>query len=250
MNSSMKKDDIILEFNSPEEKKIPSNKKKQSGGNSYFYKVANHAELYKLGSSYLEDFKSGLKSFTISSTGYYNSQQKTIIGLASFFDHYDDLKIAIISDNLFNGYFQEIITASEQKKIPLFVSEYDLNIFSFHQHFDFIDFNIILDIPNKKENIDYEQRVNDIINYYDVIFWDMPELYKIQADPEAYYPAMQSFDSLSIIASKSMTKTGEVSSIRSFFESYNISIKGLLFDPFLEVKTNIAPKKAWWKIFT
>lgn len=246
MNTA-RKDDIVLEFNS--KKEDIKHVEKESSTNSYFYKVANHAELYKLGSSYLDDFKAGLKSFTISSTGYYNSQQKTIIGLASFFDHYDDLKIAIISDNLFNGYFQEVISSSKQRKIPLSLSGHELDFFSFHHHFDFIDLNILLDIPNKKENTNYEQRVNDIINYYDVIFWDMPELHNIQNTPEIYYPAIQSFDSLSIIVSKSMSKSVEVDFIRNFFESYNISIKGLLFDPFLEEKAEVKEKKAWWKFF-
>jgi hypothetical protein len=247
MSNTAKKDELILEFNT----KRPSKKIEKNNKNNYFYKVANHSELYKLGSSYLEDFKAGLKSFTISSTGYFNSQQKTILGLASYFDHYDDLKIAIISNNLFNGYFQEIIENSESREIELVGSDYNLNFFSFHHHFDFIDLNIILDIPNKRDDIDYEVRINDIISYYDIIFWDMPDLKLIQEDPEGYYPAIQSFDSLSIIASQSATKSEEIDQIKEFFESYNIGIKGLLFDPFQTVAKDekIGKKKAWWKIF-
>lgn len=249
MSNAAKKDDIILEFNAKPQKKSTES---SNAKNNYFYKVANHSELFKLGSSYLEDFKTGLKSFTIASTGYFNSQQKTILGLASFFDHYDDLKIAIISDNLFEGYFQEIIENSEQREITLMTSEYQLNFFSFHHHFDFIDLNLILDIPNKKDNLDYQLRIDDIINYYDIVFWDMPDLNLIKNNPEAYYPAIQAFDSLSIIASKSITKSEKIDRIKNFFESYNIGIKGLLFNPFQvepsekEIK---AKKKAWWKIF-
>jgi hypothetical protein len=77
----------------------------------------------------------------------------------------------------------------------------------------------------------------------------MPELHNIQSDPEAYYPAIQSFDSLSIIVSKSMSKSDEVDIIKSFFESYNISIKGLLFDPFSDEILEDKEKKAWWKFF-
>ena len=92
-NSSKKKVNLTVV-------KEPSKQKK---GNRYFYKVSNHHELYKIGASFYADYTDGMKSFAISSTGYPQSQQNSILGLASFFDHKDDLRIAIISDNLKEG---------------------------------------------------------------------------------------------------------------------------------------------------
>ena len=71
--------------------------------NKYFYKVRNHHELFKIGSSFYNDFKMGVKSFAISSTGYPQSQQNSILGLASFFDHKEDVRIGIVSNNLNQG---------------------------------------------------------------------------------------------------------------------------------------------------
>src|SRR4051812_7470874 len=72
---------------------------KKNKPTDFFYRVSNPGELAKIGQSYLEDFKTGIKSFAISSTNYKASQQRTVLALASYFDHLYDMKILIISDS-------------------------------------------------------------------------------------------------------------------------------------------------------
>ncbi len=246
MSAALKEENVLFFSLKEEQKEGPTNKK----NNTYFYKVTNHAELYKLGSSFLKDFKAGLKSFAISSTGYYTSQQKTILGLASFFDHYADLKIAIISDNLFHGYFQNIIQDSDERELELPNSNFTLPFFAFYHHFDFIDLNLLLDITGSTHTTDCEQHLEDLMQYYDCIFWDIPELHKLQNAPQSYYPIIQRFDSLTIIASQSVSHSAEIDSIREFFAAYNIGIKGLIFDPFSHEGNRLPTKKKkpWWKL--
>ena len=88
------------------------NLKQKESNKTPFYKVSNHLELFKVGTSFYKDYKEGFKSFAISSTGYHSSQQQTILGLASFFDHTkEDLKILVLSENLLTGTFQEVVSA-------------------------------------------------------------------------------------------------------------------------------------------
>lgn len=236
MGSALKKDNIINLQDSTKIKKGPTKKK------GFFYKVENHSELFKLGSSFLQDYNKGLKSFAIGSTGYQNSQQKTILGLASFFDHYSDYRIAIISDNLFNSTFNSVISESTESELHFGNNFEKIKIFNFHDHFDFIDLNILLDVGSSHLQESVEQKVEEVMNYYDIVFWDIPELEKIKEEPESYYLMIRSFDSLSIVVSSTNCSESDLENIKSFFQSYSINIKGLLFDSTINEK-----KAPWWK---
>ncbi len=227
--------------------------------NRFFYRVSNHQELFKIGRSFYEDYISGVKSFAVSSTGYQTSQQKTILGLASFFDHKDDFKIAIISDNLAQGAFGDIVSISKDIPSDLFSEKYELNIKSFYNHFDFINLDEILKLSNDHELGEYDNVFDHIVDHYDLVFWDVPELHKIQLDSEVYFPMIMKFESISIIVSKQITKQSDVDELKQFFLGYGINMKGLLFEErnFLEdsikesdndgIKT--VKKRNWWRRF-
>ena len=240
--NSVKKDtesnENILELNKKDRHKSSSKKKE------YFYRVENHSELFKIGSSYLQDFNNGLKSFAIGSTGYQNSQQKTILGIASFFDHYSDYKTAIISDNLFESTFKDLIMESDEGTISFGEDLKDIRVFNFHDHFDFIDLNILLEVGSASGDKHNEDRLQELIDYYDILFWDLPDLSLIKEHPETYYLLIRSFDSLSIVVSSTDCSEKTLDNIKTFFQSYNINIKGLLFDP-----SQKPEKKSWWRSF-
>jgi len=224
-------------------------KEKKKALSSFFYKVSNHHELFKIGNSFFEDFKRGVKSFAVSSTGYQASQQRTILGLASFLDHQSDLRIGIISDNLYLGVFKELIVACNASEIQLKTCKTALEAHSFFSHFDFIDMNHLIE-TGSRAGTDYEEYLDEVVDHFDVVFWDVPELYKIQLEKEIYFPIIMRFDSLSIIVAKSATSQNEVEEIRAFFLGYGINLKGLLIDPQSENKKNDTSKikgRPWWK---
>ena len=224
----------------------------------FFYKVSNHHELFKIGQSFYEDFKNGIKSFAISSTGYQNSQQRSILGLASFFDHQERLKICIVSDNLYLGAFKELIDAGSTSELSFESTKKHLEVINFHEHFDFLEMGLILELVDQ-ETEDFEEIIDEILDRYDVVFWDVPELYKIQAEKQLYFPIIMRFDSLSIIVAKSASSREEVEDLKSFFLGYGINLKGLLVENVtaqgkktegseLEQSSG-AGKKSWWKGF-
>ncbi len=232
---------------------------KNSRSNRFFYKVSNHQELFRIGRSFYEDFISGVKSFAISSTGYQTSQQKTILGLASFFDHKDDYKIAIISDNLDQGAFADIVSISKPVEGPILGDNFSLNINSFYNHFDFINLDEVLKLSNDHKLAEYDNVFDSIVDYYDLVFWDVPELHKIQLDPELYFPMIMKFESISIIVSKQITKQSDVDDLKKFFLGYGINMKGLLFEEKnslekktkqpIDSETKTIKKRNWWKRF-
>tara|TARA_Y100000590_G_scaffold470774_1_gene670067 strand:- start:13657 stop:14505 length:849 start_codon:yes stop_codon:yes gene_type:complete len=227
-----------------------SKDKKRS--NKYFYKVSNHHELFKIGSSFYEDYKCGVKSFAVSSTGYQTSQQTSILGLASFFDHKDDLKIAIVSDNLNEGAFKDIVSISKKAKLEIGEGEEPCDYFQFYGHFDFFDLDNLLEISNDESSASYDEVFDNLVDNYDLIFWDVPELHKIKKDSEKYFPVIMKFESLSIIVAQSLSNSKDVKEVQNFFMGYGINLKGLLFDTKQKLKEEEAEeklKKPWWRIF-
>ncbi len=152
--------------NSHDQKNESGQKKSKKRTNKFFYKVSNHQELFRIGKSFYSDYLTGVKSFAITSTGYQTSQQKSILGLASFFDHKEELKIGIISDNLYVGAFKDILKLSKDREYDYFGKESSINIHSFYNHFDFIDMNEVLDICNNEEIDAYDEVLDHLSEVY------------------------------------------------------------------------------------
>lgn len=228
--------------------------KRKRRGNRFFYKVSNHHELFKIGRSFFSDFRLGVKSFAISSTGYQTSQQKTILGLASFFDHKEDLKICIISDNLIQGAFKDIISISKRINYDFWGKEKPVQIYSFYNHFEFVNLDELLDLANDRDIDEYDEVFDHIVDMYDVVFWDVPELHKIQVNSEKYFPVIMKYESISIIVAQSLSKKDDIEDLKKFFLGYGINLKGLLLEERTsglkeskEEKHNKGQKKPWWK---
>jgi hypothetical protein len=198
----------------------------------YFFSIDNQHELYQMGNSFMKDFGMGAKSFAITSTGYKTSQQRTILALATFFDHVKPMKIAIITNQLLNGAFHEMVQASKDSefRIPT-LSAKTIPMKSFYHHFDFIDFQSLLNLSNlEATNFDFEHALAELVKSYDVLFWDIPDIETFKTNHKAYYPISMHFDSLSIIVSQSLSKAKEVENLKNFFTDYGVNVKGLLLD--------------------
>ncbi len=208
----------------------------------HFYKVENHQELFKIGASFLSDYQSGIKSFAISSTGYHTSQQKTIMGLASFFDHQQDLKIAIVTEGLENGYFSDVINFDYAHEVDI-GNEMTFNVLTFHDHFDFLSLEeLLLNEKTAEEDEDLIENIDIFLDSYDLIFWDVPEIHRIQTSLTIYFPMLERFECLSLIVAQSRTKKEEIDHIVNFFRDYGVTLKGFLFDG-APVEDNVEDKK-------
>lgn len=205
-------------------------KKQRKKRSKFFYQVENHQELFKIGASYFKDYESGIKSFAIGSTGYHTSQQKTIMGLASFFDHQKDMKIAIVTESLSQNYFSNIVANESSHEVYLSDSVV-FNVTTFHNHFDFILLDeLLINKKDAEDDEELEEQISNFLESYDIIFWDVPEFHKIQSAPQIYLNMLEEFESLTLIVAQSLSKKQEVDHLVSFFSDYGVTLKGLLMD--------------------
>lgn len=198
---------------------------------SYFYKISNHDELTRIGKNLCLDVDRGIKNFAFTSTGYKNSQQRTILGLCCFMDQAASYKVAIISDNLSIGVFTDLVDSSILKSYHLSNKEDFVKYKSFRHHFDFIDYSEFFKYfgsPDYAKSFDDE--VKAVLSHYDVVLWDIPEMETIKKHSNFHYRMSQFYQSMTIVVSSNGSSVKDVDFIKKFFGNYNIHLKGVLFD--------------------
>jgi hypothetical protein len=198
---------------------------------SYLSRISNNDELFRIGKSFMAEYNKGVKSFAITSTGYKNSQQRTILGLCCYFDYVDQYRIAIVSDRLKHGVFDELIKDAVPKQYQLGRAGDQVNYLSYHHHFDFLDYAELMRIYDEhlySKTFDFE--VKTILDYYDIILWDVPELETMKLNLQFNYRISHFYESLTMIVSPSASSGKKVESVKKFFNNYNVNLSGILFE--------------------
>lgn len=196
-----------------------------------FYKIANHEELYKIGQGLFEQIQKGVKNFAFTSTGYKNSQQKAILGLACFFDQKFNYKIAVISDQLSPGLFSDLVESSSLNNHAIEKEQDVVSYKSFHHHFDFIDYSELIKFhENQLYAKTFDSTITSILDKYDIVLWDIPDMEKIKQDSDFHFRVSHFYESLTVIVSQDTSPGNEVSAVKSFFSKHNIHLKGIVFD--------------------
>ncbi len=245
-------DDISTEGDAPKitqrERHLKLLKDKQNPPSDYFYQIGNPLELAKIGRSFLDDFKQGIRSFAITSTDYKASQQRTVLALACYFDHLYDMKILVISDSLNHGMFGEVIQGSKKEQIHIEGTSKHIEVNHFHHHFDLIDLNKLQELnQQEKPNYDFEHTIQTLLKGYDIIFWDTPTLGVFRGKASSYSQTLGFIESLTIIVSQAVSHSKDVNDLKEYFSSFGVNIKGVVFD---KLNTEDVKKKTKkWGIF-
>ena len=180
-----------------------------------------------------------MKNFAFSSHGLVEAQQKTILGIASFFNYHEDVRTLIVSSDLRKGLFSNLI--NQEKIIPVLISqeeEHPMYCYGHNDHFDFLDFNELIKINKKLRNeILYEELIRKILEQYDMVLWDTPNIERINQENEIFFPVSMKFESITLIVKESESQFNQILEIKSFFQKYGLKIKGVLFDQ-LKKKTS------------
>lgn len=209
----------VLEENSPRPAQSPKLKlldQKSNSEKKSHYRIANADQLAVVGKGFLEEFRTGKKSFAFSSTNYKASQQRTVLGLASYFDHLFDLKILIISDSLYLGVFKELVEKSFPIDLPQGPGK------RFHHHFDFLELKLL-----HQSNDSHKEA--ELLGLYDLVLWDLPVLSTKKAANEALTLSAANFESLSLIVSPSASKFSDRKGLEKHFKDFGIDVSGILF---------------------
>lgn len=197
----------------------------------YFYKIGNHEELYKIGRGLLQEAKKGVKNFAFTSVGHNLSQQRTILGLCCFFDKNTTSKVAIISDQFSSSIFKDMVDSSSLNSYSIGNGEDIVKFKSFHHHFDFIDYSELIKFyENHLYTKSFDIEMEKILNKYDIILWDVPEMEKLKEKSHFHFRVSHFYQSLTVIVSRSTSSGKQLESIKNYFKNYNINLNGVLFE--------------------
>lgn len=193
-------------------------KEKDLPGENARYRIANPDQLAVVGAIYLEDFRKGVRSFAVASTNYKSSQQRTVLALASFFDHRFEARILIISDSLHRGVFKELVDASYS--VADLLPNHGLK--RFHHHFDFLDLTTVM-------RTDFGPSMEVILNEYDIILWDTPLLSDEHQAAQTFTQIAGYFHSLSLVVSPAASNSRDPQELKEHFEGFGINVTGVQF---------------------
>lgn len=205
-------------------------KKRGKQHNGFYYKAKDHVELFKTGSQYLKDFKEGLKSFAFSSYDLDVVRQKTVFGVSTFFNYHTDVKTLIVSEGLAHSFYYDYMGIKEDESRQVFDEDitYALGV---TDGIELMDFEQLRKVARKIRTYDFEDFIDFLVDSYDLILWDMPEVSILDSQKEVYFPIIRSLDSVSLIVAKDKTKIKEVHELVGYYKRYQVEIKGLLYNP-------------------
>lgn len=196
----------------------------------YFSRVQNTEELFKIGKDFADSLKQGTRNFAITSLGLKNSQQRTILGLCCFFDRVDHLKIAIVSDHLTYGVFDNLVRASKDMTYELNSISHQIKYKSYYHHFDFFDYDDLMNFYDQHfYNEVFDSEMEKIFEHYDLILWDMPDIEKIKLNPHFHYRLSLFYQSLTAIITEKCS-TVKLKGLRDYFNNYKLNLNRVLFD--------------------
>ncbi len=201
--------------------------RKSKNHNGHYYRAKNHVELFKVGNSYLDDFHKGLKSFAFSSFGLDEDREKSVFGVAAFFNYHAHEKLCIVGEKTDKAFYFNFVKNYKRKKIKL-----DDNVtldYYESKGFDFVDFADFRSLEKRLRNTDFEDVLDLFIDQYDIILWDMPEISILDHNKEIYFPVIRTLDNVTFVASSGASKIKELDELKNYYKRYQVDLKGILF---------------------
>tara|TARA_R110002072_G_scaffold276051_2_gene437696 strand:+ start:37226 stop:38587 length:1362 start_codon:yes stop_codon:yes gene_type:complete len=236
-NSSEVHDSVTLSLKSESNKdrnlqytKQTLTKKKSQNFKSYYYRAKDHMELFKVGSSYMRDYKSGLKNFSFSSFGLKTEKEKTVFGICSYFNYHEDIDVCIITSDFEQSFYQEYIGSINKESFNYLSEEIPFDIIK-AKGFDAIEYSSFRIAERGLKEHNLEDLISEIFKSYDVVLWDLPDMGVLDSNKEVYFPIIRTLDNVSFVIGQDRTKNSEIHTLLNYYKRYQVPVKGLLFNP-------------------
>lgn len=196
--------------------------------NSYFFRAKDGPALFKLGNSFYENYKSGTKYFSFSNIQSSEAQKSSILGIASFIHYHDNVRILIVcpemKDSMFAGFAaEENRTTASAKAIKNF--HYDTFC---HEGLNYLEISEIKERCKEAEIKDQVFVLENMLNEYDVVFFDLPATREMKAEYEIYFSVLQLVQNVSIIVELGKSNFTEIKTLQEFFENYKVKVNGVI----------------------
>lgn len=202
---------------------------------SSYYRVKDHMELFKVGSSYLKDYQAGISSMGFSSYNLPAEGKKTVFGISSFFNYHDSINVCIITNDLNSSFYASMFEEFEMRK-DLFLGE-DVEYDIFHADGnDFIEFSEITNVKHSSNHSGPGEFIEFLLDKYDLILWDLPALEYMNKNREIFFPIVCAIESLTLIVGAEISKGKELEALISYYQKYQVPIKGILFSDTAKVR--------------
>ncbi len=206
-------------------------RKRSRKSTHHYYRAHDHMELFKVGSSYLRDFQSGVRSMGFSSYNLKNEGEKTIFGISAFFNYHNDLKICVITNRLEDSFYASILE-DMSVRTDLYNDEWVEYELYHAQGNDFIEYSEIGNVECQSNHSGPEYFIDFLLEKYDLILWDLPTLEIMNSSREIFFPIVRTLESLTLIVGGEVSKGKELDALVSYYQKYQVPIKGVLFsDP-------------------
>lgn len=196
--------------------------------NSYFFRAKDGPALFKLGNSFYESYKSGTKYFSFSNIQSNEAQKSSILGIASFIHYHDNVRILIVCPEMKNSVFSGF--AADENKATARVSAIDnfqYSLFS-HEGLNYLEISEVKERCLQGDIKDQVYVLENIMNDYDLVFFDLPDTKEMKAAYEIYFPVLQLVQNVSIIVGMGKSSFTEIKSLQEFFENYKVKVNGVI----------------------
>jgi hypothetical protein len=207
-------------------------KKELRHRNKFFFEAKNHDEFHEVGSSYYTDFKHGERTFLFANLDSEVSQQKTVLGVASFIQYFESCRVLIVSASLSTGYFGEILKDVPYEYLNIFSNDSCKAKFYFHEGISFLDVSSL-----ESTSFGFDPVVTKLKKLFECILCDLPDVLQTQASFSFFFPVYKEANSVSLILEKNKSAFSKIEKLMHFFKSYNVKIKGALMSNPAGVKT-------------
>lgn len=196
--------------------------------NSYFFRAKDGPALFKLGSSFYENYKSGIKFFSFSNIQSHEAQKSSILGIASFIHYHDNVRILIVCPEMKNSMFAGF-SADENKTTvsAQTIENFQYSIFC-HEGLNYLEISEIKERCNQAEIKDQVYVLENILTDYDVVLFDLPDTREMKAEYEIYFSVLQLVQNVSIIVGLGKSNFTEIRSLQDFFENYKVKVNGVI----------------------
>jgi len=190
-----------------------------------YYRVKEHNELFKLGTAFYRDMESGLKSFAFTNINTVEEQQKTILGIASYFTYHIKSNITIITTDFNSSYYAKTDKNFSVKEMNL--GEYAVSCFACSD-LTIINFSELAKVREIFNEPDIEPIISSVVDSAEIIIWDLPQVGEMAQRSEIFFPISRTIDNTSIVVAPNRSKMKDIVRARNHFDKYEIKIKGLI----------------------
>lgn len=202
--------------------------KKIRYSSDHYFSVKNHLDLFNVGNFYFQEFQKGKKSFALYADKEELGSCETLIGLASYFNYHENLKVTIIVESFATSNLSKQLKATQRevRACDDHVS-YDVIV---ADGVEVIEFSQLHHLCLRLGRDGFEHLIENIFAEAEISFWDFPKLSIIDSDKEFYFPLIQKIDSFSVLLARGKSKSSNLKSFLSYAKKYSMKIDGVLFD--------------------